>query len=112
MEKNTIPMTIVHINVADIAETDKENTFLTQEAIRKGRAGGGVPPWGRQSATRPGGARSRRARHLAKGAKILAIDLCILLQIFFGGVFGPPLGPLQEASAFRRSDPKSAFRPS
>ena len=49
-----------------------------------------------KSAARPGGARARRAGHLdasaevAKGAKILAIDLCILLQIFFGGVFGPP----------------------
>ena len=46
-----------------------------------------------KSAARPGGARARRAGHLdaiaevAKGAKILAIDLCILLQIFFGGVF-------------------------
>ena len=49
-----------------------------------------------KSAARPGGARARRVRHLvasaevAKGAKILAIELCILLQIFFGGVFGPP----------------------
>ena len=46
-----------------------------------------------QSAARPVGARARRVRHLdaiaevAKGAKILAIDLCILLQIFSGGVF-------------------------
>ena len=52
-----------------------------------------------KSAARPGGARARRARHLdaaaevAKGAKILAIDLCILLQIFFGGVFLPPYNP-------------------
>ena len=27
---------------------------------------------------------------VAQGAKILAIDLCILLHIFFGGVSGPP----------------------
>ena len=30
---------------------------------------------------------------MAKGAKILAIVLCILLQIFFGGVFRPPYNP-------------------
>ena len=44
----------------------------------------------------PEGRGPRRVRHLdasaevVKGAKILAIDLCILLQIFFGGVFSPP----------------------
>ena len=49
-----------------------------------------------KSAARPGGARARRARHLdaiaevAKGAKIIAIALCILLHIFFGGVLEPP----------------------
>ena len=47
-----------------------------------------------------------------KVGKFLAIVVCILLHIFFGGVFGPPLGPLQEACAFRRADPKSACRPS
>ena len=97
LEKNIIPKTIVHINVADIAEIDKDKTLQPPGAKKKGRAGGGVPPWGRQSAARPGGARARRARHLdaiaevAKGAKILAIDLCILLQIFFGGGLFPPL---------------------
>ena len=50
LEKNTIPKTIVHINVADIAEIDKDKTLLTRGAVKKGRAGGGVPPWGRQSA--------------------------------------------------------------
>ena len=51
------------------------------------------------SAARPGGARARRARSLdaiadvAVVAKILAIDLCILLQIFFGGAFSPPFNP-------------------
>ena len=62
VEKNTIPKTIVHINVADTAEIDKNKTLLTPGAVSKGRAGGGVPPWGRQSAARPGGARSRRVR--------------------------------------------------
>ena len=52
-----------------------------------------------ESAARPGGARATACRHLdaiaevAKGAKILAIDLCILLQIFFGGVLVPPCSP-------------------
>ena len=55
LEKNTIPKTIVHINVADIAEIDKNKTLLTPRAVSKGRAGGGVPPWGRQSAARTGG---------------------------------------------------------
>ena len=55
LEKNTIPKTIVHINVADIAEIDKDKTLLTPMAVNKGRAGGGVPPWGRQSAARPTG---------------------------------------------------------
>jgi hypothetical protein len=52
LEKNTIPKTIVHINVAAIAEIDKDKTRQTPGAIKKGRAGGGVPPWGRQSAAR------------------------------------------------------------
>ena len=56
IENNIIPKTIVHINVADIAEIDKDKTLLTPGAIKKGRAGGGVPPWGRQSAARPVGA--------------------------------------------------------
>ena len=55
LKKNTIPKTIVHINVADIAEIDKDKTLQPPGAIKKGRAGGGVPPWGRQSAARPGG---------------------------------------------------------
>ena len=52
-----------------------------------------------ESAARPVGAEQWRVGHLdaiaevAKGAKILAIDLCILLQIFFGGVFRPPYIP-------------------
>ena len=50
LEKNTIPQTIVHINVADVAEIDKDKTLLSQGAVKKRRAGGGVPPWGRQSA--------------------------------------------------------------
>ena len=52
LQQNTIPKTIVHINVADIAEIDKDKTLLTRGAVEKGRAGGGVPPWGRQSAAR------------------------------------------------------------
>ena len=49
-----------------------------------------------ESAARTGGAGPRRARHLdaiaevAKGAKIIAVDLCILVHIFFGGVLEPP----------------------
>ena len=43
---------MVHINVADIAEIDKDKTLLARGAVDKGRAGGGVPPWGRQSAAR------------------------------------------------------------
>ena len=84
---------MAHINVADIVEIDKNKKRFTQGAVVNGRAGGGVPPWGRQSAARPGGARARRVRHLvavaevAKGARILAIVLCILLHSFFGGVF-------------------------
>ena len=52
-----------------------------------------------ESAARPGGARSRRARptiaiaEVAQVAKSLAEVLCILLQIFFGGVFNPPCNP-------------------
>ena len=83
LEKNTIPKTIVHINVADIAEIDKDKTLLTRGAVKKGRAGGGVPPWGRQSAARPGGARARRARHLFKISQILAIDLYLLWRSFW-----------------------------
>ena len=50
LEKNTITKTMVHINVADIAEIDKDKTLLARGAVRKGRAGVGVPPGGRQSA--------------------------------------------------------------
>ena len=42
----------MHINVADIAEIDKDKKLLARVAVDKGRAGGGVPPWGRQSAAR------------------------------------------------------------
>ena len=42
------PKTIAHINVGHIAEIDKDKTLLTRGAVKKGRAGGGVPPWGRQ----------------------------------------------------------------
>ena len=52
LEKNTITKTMVHINVADIAEIDKDKTLLARGAVRKGRAGAGVPPGGRQSAAR------------------------------------------------------------
>ena len=55
LKKKPIPKTIVHINVADIAEIDKDKALRTRGAIKKGRAGGGVPPWGRQSAARTGG---------------------------------------------------------
>ena len=67
-----------------------------------------------KSAARPGGARSRRVRlpvavaEDAKLAESLAQVLCILLHIFFGGVLGPPLGPLQEGCAFRRAAPRGA----
>ena len=64
------PKTIVHINVADIAEIDKDKTLLTRGAVEKGRAGGGVPPWGRQSAARPAGARSRRVGYPVTGAEV------------------------------------------
>ena len=63
-----------------------------------GRAGGGVPPWGRQSAARPGGARSRRVGHPVKVAKFLAEGACILLHIFSGGVFVPPYSPSRRAA--------------
>ena len=33
VEKNTIPKTIVHINVADVAEIDKDKTLLTRGAV-------------------------------------------------------------------------------
>ena len=33
IEKNTIPKTIVHINVADVAEIDKDKTLLTRGAV-------------------------------------------------------------------------------
>ena len=68
---------------------------LTQEPMNTRARPGGMRE-ASKSAARPGGARAGRARHLdavaevAKGAKILAIAVCILLQIFFGGVFGPP----------------------
>ena len=93
LQKNTIPKTIVHINVADIAKIDKNKKLLARGAVDKGRAGGGVPPWGRQSAARPAGAEHGVSDHrvagaeVAKVAKSLAIVLCILLQIFFAGVF-------------------------
>ena len=50
--RNTIPKTIADINVADIAEIDKNLKRFTRGAVVNGRAGGGVPPWGRQSAAR------------------------------------------------------------
>ena len=53
--RNTIPKTIADINVADIAEIDKNLKRFTRGAVVNGRAGGGVPPWGRQSAARTGG---------------------------------------------------------
>ena len=55
--------------------------------------GGGNPP------PAPEGRSLRRVGHLgavaevAKGAKILAIIVCILLHIFFGGVLYPPYNP-------------------
>ena len=42
--------TIVPINVAEVAEIVKDKTLLSQGAVKKRWAGGGVPPWGRQSA--------------------------------------------------------------
>ena len=56
----------MHINVADIAEIDEDKKLLTRGAVEKGRAGGGVPPWGRQSAPRPVGAAARAGRKLLK----------------------------------------------
>ena len=53
--RDTIPKTIADINVADIAEIDKNLKRFTRGAVVNGRAGGGVPPWGRQSAARPVG---------------------------------------------------------
>ena len=80
------------------------------------------PARGRQSAARPGGARSRRVRspvavaEVAKVAQSLAEVVCILLRIFLAeSSHSPVLTPLkspQEASAFRRADTKSAFLPS
>ena len=49
-EKNTIPKTIVHINVADVAEIDKDKTLLTRgqyDRVRRAAVfplGGGNPP--------------------------------------------------------------------
>ena len=77
-----MPKTIAHINVAEIAEIAEDKTLLTPGAVSKGRAGGGVPPWGRQSAARPGGAGPRRVGHLVKISKILAIDLYLLWRSF------------------------------
>ena len=57
-----LPKTTVHINVADIAEIDKDKTLQPPGAIKKGRVGGGVPPWGRQSAARTEGKGPRRVR--------------------------------------------------
>ena len=62
----------------------------------KGRAGGGVPPWGRQSAARNEVEElaacqiTQEVAEKAKVGKFLATVVCILLHIFFGGVFGPP----------------------
>ena len=92
LEKNTITKTMVHINVADIAEIDKDKTLLARGAVRKRRAGAGVPPWGRQSAARPGGARQRRVRSwflkaLAHSAKLQSAELKFALTA--GGLSGP-----------------------
>ena len=46
-----------------------------------------------KSAARPGWGGARRVRYLDAIAEILAIDLCILLQIFSGGVLVPPYSP-------------------
>ena len=68
LEKNTTPKTIVHINVADVAEIDEDKTLLTRGAVSKGRAGGGVPPKGRSIRRPPrrGEAKACRIRKLCR----------------------------------------------
>ena len=59
--KRTLSQRRLCISMLQISQrSTKTKTLLTRGAVKKGRAGGGVPPWGRQSAARPGGARSRR----------------------------------------------------
>ena len=86
------PKTIVHINVADIAEIDKDKTLQPPGAIKKGRAGGGVPPWGRQSAaTRRVGACPDSFRNLLR---ILRTQKSLArARAFRKSVLGTPNGP-------------------
>ena len=69
--------------------------------------GGGNPPPG--SERRGHGESDHRVAgaEVAKGAKILAIDLCILLQIFFGGVFLPPYNPPRRPAHSAGRSPKA-----
>ena len=99
LQKNTSPKTIVHINVADIAEIDEDKKLLARVAVDKGRAGGGVPPWGRQSAARPGGAepgvldRTPKAEAKAKSPNLKAIICLRYLQSSKSEFLAPPIIP-------------------
>ena len=99
LQKNTSPKTIVHINVADIAEIDEDKKLLARVAVDKGRAGGGVPPWGRQSAARPGGAepgvpdRQPKAEAKAKAPNLKAIICIRYLQSSKSESLAPPIIP-------------------
>ena len=68
-----------------------------ERAVHKGRAGGGVPPWGRQSAARPGGARAaacqtpnRRCQNLSNS--FLHLTAYLLRRSFWTSPRSPPGG--------------------
>ena len=110
LQKNTIPNTIGHINVADIAEIDKDKKLLTRGAVEKGRAGGGVPPWGRQSAARPVGARATACQIPIQNFKIQNIYCKFSLAEFLdlprvppGGLRIPPVDPKKRGLAVLKS---------
>ena len=72
------------------------NSLAPNRRMKKGGRAAVIPLGEVNPPPAPEGRELRRVGHLdasaevAKGAKFLAIDLCILVQIFFGGVFGPP----------------------
>ena len=112
LQKNTIPKLMVHINVAEIAEIAEDKKLWTRKGRKQGTGGRRCSPLGEAIRRPPRRGESPACRIARRGPKILAIDLCILLHIFFGGVFGPPLGPLQEGCAFRRAAPRGAQKSS
>ena len=104
------PKTIVQINVADIAEIDKDKTLQPPGAIKKGRAGGGVPPWGRQSAARPVGAEQRVLDRTPKSPNIRAIICLRHLQISKSEFLAPPIIP-PGGQRIPPGRPKKTIRP-